>query len=110
MTSVQISQTIEKADKMSAAVHNARKLIPKPRGSHKPVGLPWPLQIVDKEEAFIKSLYELRSAEDELASSENLLGKVDHAKRAIVGGIKKEIAEIQTEVLRLRIQSNQING
>jgi hypothetical protein len=51
-------------------------------------------------------LYELRSAEDELASSENLLGKMDHAKRAIVGGIKKEIAEVQMEILQLRIQLN----
>ena len=90
---------------MSAAVRNARKLIPKPRGSHKPVGLPWPLQIADKEEEFIEALYELRSAEDELASSENLLGKLDHPKRAVVGGIKKEIAEIQLEVLQLQLQS-----
>jgi len=106
MTSVQISQTIEKADKMSPAVHNARKLIPKPRGSHKPVGLPWPLQIADKEEAFIEALYELRSAEDNLTRSENFLGKMDHPKRAVVGGIKKEIAEIQMEVLQLRLRSN----
>ena len=110
MSSVPIGQTIEKADKVSPAIRNARKLIPKPRGPHKPVGLPWPLQIADKEEAFIKSLYELRSAEDELASSENHLGKMDHAKRAVVGGIKKEIAEAQMEILRLRIQSNQINA
>jgi len=105
MSSVQISQTIEKADKMSHAIRNARKLIPKPRGSHKPVGLPWPLQIADKEEEFIEALYELRNAEDNLTRSENLLGKMDHPKRAVVGGIKKEIAEIQTEVLQLQLQS-----
>lgn len=105
MSSVQISQMIEKAGKVSPAVLNARKLIPKPRGPHKPVGLPWPLQIADKEEEFIEALYELRSAEDELASSENLLGKLDHPKRAVVGGIKKEIAEIQLEVLQLQLQS-----
>jgi len=104
MTSVQISQTIEKADKMSPAVHNARKLIPKPRGSHKPVGLPWPLQIADKEEEFIEALYELRNAEDNLTRSENLHGKMDHPKRAVVAGIKKEIAEIQMEVLQLRLR------
>jgi len=104
MTSVQISQTIEKADKMSPAVHNARKLIPKPRGSHKPVGLPWPLQIADKEEEFIEALYELRNAEDNLTRSENLHGKMDHTKRAVVAGIKKEIAEIQMEVLQLRLR------
>ena len=106
MSSVQISQMIEKAGKVSPAVLNARKLIPKPRGSHKPVGLPWPLQIADKEEEFIEALYELRNAEDNLTRSENLLGKMDHPKRAVVGGIKKEIAEIQMEVLRLRIQSS----
>ena len=106
MTSVQISQTIEKADKMSPAVHNARKLIPKPRGSHKPVGLPWPLQIADKEEEFIEALYELRNAEDNLTRSENLHGKMDHPKRAVVAGIKKEIAEIQMEVLQLQLRSD----
>lgn len=101
-----INQKAEEVAQTSHAVLNARKLIPKPRGPLKPVGLPWPLQIADKEEAFIKSLYELRSAEDELASSENLLGKMDHAKRAVVGGIKKEIAEVQMEILQLRIQLN----
>ena len=105
MSSVPITQTIEKADKVSPAIRNARKLIPKPRGSHKPVGLPWPLQIADKEEEFIEALYELRNAEDNLTSSENLLGKMDHPKRAVVGGIKKEIAEIQLEVLQLQLQS-----
>ena len=99
-----INQKTEEGAQPSPAVLNARKLIPKPRGPLKPVGLPWPLQIADKEEAFIKSLYELRSAEVELASSENLLGKIDHAKRAVVGGIKKEIAEVQMEILQLRIQ------
>ena len=105
MSSVPIGQTIEKAVKVSPAIHNARKLIPKPRGSHKPVGLPWPLQIADKEEEFIEALYELRNAEDNLTRSENLLGKMDHPKRAVVGGIKKEIAEIQMEVLQLQLQS-----
>ena len=106
MTTVQIRQTIVKEDKVSPAVLNARKLIPKPKGPHKPVGLPWPLQIADKEEEFIEALYELRSAEDDLTSSENILGKMDYPKRAAVGRIKKEIAEIQMEVLQLRIQSN----
>jgi hypothetical protein len=105
MSSVQISQTIEKADKVSPAIRNARKLIPKPRGPHKPVGLPWPLQIADKEEEFIEALYDLRSAEDELASSENILGKMDYPKRAAVGRIKKDIAEIQMEILDLRSES-----
>ena len=91
---------------MSPAVHNARKLIPKPRGSHKPVGLPWPLQIADKEEEFIEALYELRNAEDNLTRSENLHGKMDHPKRAVVAGIKKEIAEIQMEVLQLQLRSD----
>jgi len=97
---------IEKAGKVSPAVLNARKLIPKPRGSHKPLGLPWPLQIADKEEEFIEALYELRNAEDNLTRSENLLRKMDHAKRAVVGGIKKEIAEIQMEILELRSSSS----
>ena len=89
----------------SLAVDNARKLIPKPRGSHKPVGLPWPLQIADKEEEFIEALYDLRRAEDELASSENILGKMDYPKRTVVGRIKKDIAEIQMEILDLRSAS-----
>ena len=101
-----INQKTEEGAQPSDAVLNARKMIPKPRGPLKPVGLPWPLQIADKEEAFIKSLYELRSAEDDLTSSESILGKMDHAKRAVVGGIKKEIAKFQMEILRLRIQSN----
>ena len=106
MSSVQISQMIEKAGKVSPAVLNARKLIPKPRGSHKPIGLPWPLQIADKEEEFVEALYELRCAEDELAGSENLLARMDYPKRAAVGRIKKEIAEIQIEVLELRLRSD----
>ena len=99
-------RTRKMASSSAEAVEAARKLIPKPRGSHKPVGLPWPLQIADKEEEFIEALYELRSAEDDLTSSENILGKMDHAKRAVVGRIKKDIAEIQMEVLRLRLQSS----
>ena len=98
-------RTRKMASSSAEAVEAARKLIPKPRGSHKPVGLPWPLQIADKEEEFIEALYELRNAEDNLTRSENLLGKMDHPKRAVVGGIKKEIAEIQTEVLQLQLQS-----
>ena len=105
MSSVPITQTIEKADKVSPAIRNARKLIPKPRGSHKPVGLPWPLQIADKEEEFIEALYDLRRAEDELASCENILGKMDYPKRTVVGRIKKDIAEIQMEILDLRSAS-----
>jgi hypothetical protein len=105
MPPAKLTQKSEEGSRLSLAVVNARKLIPRPRCPHKQVGLPWPLQIADKEEAFIKSLYELRSAEVELASSENLLGKIDHAKRAVVGGIKKEIAEIQLEVLQLQLQS-----
>ena len=93
------------ASSSAEAVEAARKLIPKPRGSHKPVGLPWPLQIADKGEEFIEALYELRSAEDDLTSSENILGKMDHAKRAVVGRIKKDIAEIQMEVLQLWLRS-----
>ena len=106
MPPAELTQKSEEGSRLSLAVVNARKLIPRPRGPHKQVGLPWPLQIADKEEAFIKSLYELRSAEDDLTSSENILGKMDHAKRAVVGGIKKEIAKFQMEILRLRIQSN----
>ena len=106
MSPVPIDQKAEERAQTSHAILNARKLIPKPRGSHKPVGLPWPLQIADKEEEFIEALYELRNAEDNLTRSENLLGKMDHPKRAAVGRIKKDIAEIQIEVLELRFQSN----
>ena len=106
MPPLQINAKREESYKVSPAVHNARKLIPKPKGLHKPVGLPWPLQIADKEEEFIEALYELRCAEDELARSENLLGKMDYPKRAAVGRIKKEIAEIQMEVLELRLRSD----
>ena len=105
MHPLQINAKREGPYKVSPAVNNARKLIPKPRGPHKPVGLPWPLQIADKEDEFIEALYELRSAEDDLTSSENILGKMDHAKRAVVGGIKKDIAEIQMEILDLRSAS-----
>ncbi len=106
MPPAKLTQKSEEGSRLSLAVVNARKLIPRPMGPHKQVGLPWPIQIADKEEEFIEALYELRSAEDELASSENLLGKMDHAKRAVVGGIKKEIAKFQMEILRLRIQSS----
>ena len=105
MSPVPIDQKAEEGAQTSHAVLNARKLIPKPRGPLKPVGLPWPLQIADKEEEFIEALYELRSAEDEVASSENILGKMDYPKRAAVGRIKKDIAEIQMEILDLRSES-----
>ena len=106
MPPAKLVQKTEERGQPSLAVLNARKLIPKPRGPHKPVGPPWPIQIADKEEEFIKALYELRSAEDELARSENLLGNIDHAKRTVVGGIKKDIAGIQMLILQLRTQSS----
>jgi hypothetical protein len=105
MSPVPIDQKAEERAQTSHAILNARKLIPKPRGPLKPVGLPWPLQIADKEEEFIEALYELRNAEDNLTRSENLHGKMDHPKRAVVAGIKKEIAEIQMKILGIRSAS-----
>ena len=97
MSPAKLIQTTEEAAQALHVVLDARKLIPKPRGLLKPVGLPWPLQIAGKEEEFIEALYELRIAEDELANSENTL-MVD-SKRASVRSIKKEIVEIQMEIL-----------
>jgi hypothetical protein len=51
-------------------------------------------------------MYRLRNAEDAVVESENSRGDQDHPKRAEIGKIKKRIAAIQMDVLRLRIKGN----
>jgi hypothetical protein len=85
---------------------NARNLIPAPVPHEKPIGLPWSLQIIDKEAEMVAEMYKLRNAEDAVVESENSQGAQDHHKRAEIGTIKKRIAAIQMDVLRLRTQAN----
>ncbi len=89
-----------------SVLENARNLIPAPVPHGKPIGLPWSLQIIDKEAEMVAEMYKLRSAEDAVVESENSLGAQDHQKRAEVGKIKKRIAAIQMNVLKLRIKGN----
>ena len=89
-----------------SVLENARNLIPAPGPQEKPIGLPWSLQIIDKEAEMVAKMYKLRSAEDAVVESENLRGAHDHPKRAEIGKIKKRIAAIQMDVLRLRIKGN----
>jgi hypothetical protein len=85
---------------------NARNLIPAPVPHEKPIGLPWSLQIIDKEAEMVAEMYKLRNAEDAVVESENSRGAQDQHKRAEIGTIKKRIAAIQMEVLKLRMQAN----
>jgi len=95
------------ASKQSISViENARNLIPAPERHEKPIGLPWSLQIIDKEAEMVAEMYKLRSAEDAVVESENSLGAQDHHKRAEIGKSKKRIAAIQMDVLKLRIKGN----
>ena len=95
------------ASKQSISViENARNLIPAPERHEKPIGLPWSLQIIDKEAEMVAEMYRLRTAEDAVVESENSLGAQDHHKRAEIGKIKKRIAAIQMDVLKLRIKGN----
>ena len=87
-------------------LENARNLIPAPGPQEKPIGLPWSLQIIDKEAEMVAEMYKLRNAEDAVVESENLRDAQDHHKRAEIGKIKKRIAAIQMEVLKLRMQAN----
>jgi hypothetical protein len=89
-----------------SVLENARNLIPAPGPDEKPIGLPWSLQIIDKEAEMVAEMYKLRSAEDAVVSSENSRGVQDHPKRAEIGKIKKRIAAIQMDVLKLRINGN----
>ena len=89
-----------------SVIENARNLIPAPVPHEKPIGLPWSLQIIDKEAEMVAEMYKLRSAEDAVVESENSLGVQDHHKRAEIGKSKKRIAAIQMEVLKLRIKGN----
>ena len=89
-----------------SVLENARNLIPAPVPHGKPIGLPWSLQIIDKEAEMVAEMYKLRSAEDAVVDSENSRGAQDHQKRAEIGKIKKRIAGIQMEVLKLRIKGN----
>jgi hypothetical protein len=89
-----------------SVLENARNLIPTPVAQEKPIGLPWSLQIIDKEAEMVAEMYKLRSAEDAVVASENSLGAQDHHKRAEIGKIKKRIAAIQMDVLKLRIKGN----
>ena len=89
-----------------SVLENARNLIPAPGPQQKPIGLPWSLQIIDKEAEMVAEMYKLRNAEDAVVESENCLGAQDHDKRAEIGKIKKRIADIQMEVLKLRMQAN----
>ena len=89
-----------------SVLENARNLIPAPGPDEKPIGLPWSLQIIDKEAEMVAEMYKLRSAEDAVVASENSLGAQDHHKRAEIGKIKKRIAAIQMDVLKLRIKGN----
>ena len=87
-------------------LENARNLLPAPVAHEKPIGLPWSLQIIDKEAEMVAEVYKLRSAEDAVVESENSRGVQDHHKRAEIGKIKKRIAAIQMDVLKLRMQAN----
>ena len=89
-----------------SVIENARNLIPAPERHEKPIGLPWSLQIIDKEAEMVAEMYKLRSAEDAVVESENSLGVQDHHKRAEIGKSKKRIAAIQMDVLKLRIKGN----
>ena len=89
-----------------SVIENARNLIPAPGRHGKPIGLPWSLQIIDKEAEMVAEMYKLRSAEDAVVESENSLGAQDHHKRAEIGKSKKRIAAIQMDVLKLRIKGN----
>ena len=89
-----------------SVIENARNLIPAPERHEKPIGLPWSLQIIDKEAEMVAEMYKLRSAEDAVVESENSLGAQDHHKRAEIGKSKKRIAAIQMDVLKLRIKGN----
>ena len=89
-----------------SVLENARNLIPPPVPHGKSIGLPWSLQIIDKEAEMVAEMYKLRNAEDAVVESENLRGAQDHHKRAEIGKIKKRIAAIQMDVLKLRMQAN----
>ena len=89
-----------------SVLENARNLIPAPVPHEKPIGLPWSLQIIDKEAEMVAEMYKLRNAEDAVVESENSRGAQDHPKRAEIGKIKKRIAAIQMDVLKLRMQAN----
>ena len=89
-----------------SVIENARNLIPAPERHEKPIGLPWSLQIIDKEAEMVAEMYKLRTAEDAVVESENSLGAQDHPKRAEIGKSKKRIAAIQMDVLKLRIKGN----
>ena len=89
-----------------SVIENARNLIPAPERHEKPIGLPWSLQIIDKEAEMVAEMYRLRTAEDAVVESENSLGAQDHHKRAEIGKSKKRIAAIQMDVLKLRIKGN----
>ena len=89
-----------------SVIENARNLIPAPVPHDKPIGLPWSLQIIDKEAEMVAEMYMLRSAEDAVVESENSRGAHDHPKRAEIGKIKKRIAAIQMDVLKMRMQAN----
>ncbi len=89
-----------------SVLENARNLIPAPLHHGKPIGLPWSLQIIDKEAEMVAEMYKLRSAEDAVVESENSRGAQDHPKRSEIGKIKKRIAAIQMDVLKLRIKGN----
>ena len=89
-----------------SVIENARNLIPAPGRHGKSIGLPWSLQIIDKEAEMVAEMYKLRNAEDAVVESENSRGAQDHHKRAEIGKIKKRIAVIQMDVLKLRMQAN----
>ena len=89
-----------------SVIENARNLIPAPERHGKPIGLPWSLQIIDKEAEMVAEMYKLRNAEDAVVESENSRGGQDHPKRAEIGKIKKRIAAIQMDVLKMRMQAN----
>lgn len=89
-----------------SVIENACNLIPAPERHGKPIGLPWSLQIIDKEAEMVAEMYKLRTAEDAVVGSENSLGVQDHHKREEIGKSKKRIAAIQMDVLKLRIKGN----
>ncbi len=89
-----------------SVLENARNLIPAPGPDEKPIGLPWSMQIIDKEAEMVAEIYKLRNAEDAVVESENSRGAQDHPNRAEIGKIKKRIAAIQMDVLKLRFKGN----
>ena len=91
-----------------SVLENARNLIPAPATHEKPIGLPWSLQIIDKEAEMVTEMYKLRNAEDAVVESENLRGAQDNHKRAEISKIKKRIAAIQMDALKLRMQANAV--